>query len=38
LLIHHALERKQNTKYAYLNHLDVHGCLDEHAKSDPYGA
>jgi hypothetical protein len=37
LLIHHALEHKQNTKYAYLNHLDVHGCLNEHAESYPYG-
>jgi hypothetical protein len=26
LLIHEALENKQNAKYAYLNHLDVHGC------------
>jgi hypothetical protein len=26
LLIHASLERKQNAKYAYLNHLDVHGC------------
>jgi hypothetical protein len=26
LLIHEALERKQNAKYAYLNHLDVHSC------------
>ncbi len=26
LLIHEALERKQNAKYAYLSHLGVHGC------------
>jgi hypothetical protein len=26
LLIHVSLERKQNAKYAYLSHLDVHGC------------
>ena len=26
LLIHEALENKQNAKYAYLNHLDMHGC------------
>jgi hypothetical protein len=26
LLIHEALERKQNAKYAYLHHLDSHGC------------
>jgi hypothetical protein len=26
LLIHEALERKQDAKYTYLNHLDVHGC------------
>jgi hypothetical protein len=26
LLIHEALEQKQNAKYAYLSHLDLHGC------------
>jgi len=26
ILIHDALECKQSTKYAYLNHLDTHGC------------
>jgi hypothetical protein len=26
VLIHAANERKQNAKYAYLNHLHVHGC------------
>ena len=26
LLIHEALELKQNAKYAYLNHLDSHNC------------
>ena len=25
-LIHMANERKQEAKYAYLNHLDTHGC------------
>jgi len=26
LLIHEALEQKLNAKYAYLNHLESHGC------------
>jgi hypothetical protein len=26
LLIHEALEQKQNAKYAYLNHIETHGC------------
>ena len=26
LLAHDALERKQNAKYAYLGHLETHGC------------
>ena len=26
LLIHDANEKKQNAKYAYLNHLELHGC------------
>jgi len=26
LLIHDANERKQNAKYAYINHLELHGC------------
>jgi hypothetical protein len=26
LVIHDALEHKQNAKYAYLSHLDLHGC------------
>jgi hypothetical protein len=26
ILIHEANEQKQNAKYAYLNHLQVHGC------------
>jgi hypothetical protein len=26
LLIHTAVEHKQAAKYAYLNHLDSHGC------------
>jgi hypothetical protein len=26
LLIHEAIEQKQNAKYAYLNHIETHGC------------
>jgi hypothetical protein len=26
LLIHYANEKKQNAKYAYLTHLEQHGC------------
>jgi hypothetical protein len=26
LLIHDANERKQDAKYAYLSHLQLHGC------------
>jgi hypothetical protein len=26
LLIHDAAEKKQNAKYAYMNHLESHGC------------
>jgi hypothetical protein len=26
LLTHYANERKQNAKYAYLQHLETHGC------------
>lgn len=26
LLIHDANETKQNAKYAYMNHLELHGC------------
>ena len=26
LLIHDANEKKQNAKYAYMNHLGLHGC------------
>ena len=26
ILIHYANERKQNAKYAYMSHLDEHGC------------
>ena len=26
ILIHDASERKQNAKYAYLAHMEVHGC------------
>jgi hypothetical protein len=26
LLIHNANERKQNAKYAYMTHLEQHGC------------
>jgi len=33
-LIHMANERKHEAKYAYLNHLEIHGCskLDEPNK------
>jgi hypothetical protein len=27
ILIHQANERKQNAKYAYMRHLEEHGCL-----------
>jgi hypothetical protein len=27
ILIHYANERKQNAKYAYMSHLDEHGCM-----------
>ncbi len=38
LLIHEALEHKQNTKYAYLMHLDRHGCsLQTYEESDTRG-
>ena len=26
LLVHYALEKKQNAKYAYIGHLEAHGC------------
>ncbi len=29
LLIHEASERKQNAKYAYLIHLESHGCSNQ---------
>lgn len=35
LLIHEAGERKQNLKYAYLSHIQSHGCMliDESEQS-----
>jgi hypothetical protein len=30
LLIHAANERKQNAKYAYVNHLEMHACSSKH--------
>ncbi len=30
LLIHDAMESKQSAKYAYLNHLDAHGCSHDY--------
>jgi hypothetical protein len=30
LLIHDAMETKQTAKYAYLNHLDLHGCSHDY--------
>jgi hypothetical protein len=29
LLIHHANEKKQNAKYAYMYHLEEHGCSSD---------
>jgi hypothetical protein len=29
-LIHDAMENKQDAKYAYLNHLDIHGCSHDY--------
>lgn len=29
-LIHMANERKREAKYAYVHHLEIHGCLPEH--------
>jgi len=26
VLVHFALENKQDAKYAYLEHLELHGC------------
>ena len=38
ILIHDAIECKQSTKYAYLHHLDQHGCDDlQHAEFDTSG-
>lgn len=31
ILIHQANERKQNAKYAYMHHLEEHGCSLEDA-------
>ncbi len=33
VLIHDANEKKQNAKYAYLNHLHRHGCASQHDGS-----
>ena len=33
LLIHEANETKQNAKYAYMDHLEMHGC-SSHNESD----
>lgn len=33
--IHYANERKQNAKYAYMSHLDEHGCT--HAREVDFG-
>jgi len=30
ILIHYANERKQNAKYAYMSHLEKHGCAIPH--------
>jgi hypothetical protein len=34
VLIHDANEGKQNAKYAYLNHIHVHGCLKKNGDTD----
>jgi hypothetical protein len=35
LLIHAATERKQNAKYAYVQHLETHGCsIDDETDAD----
>lgn len=30
ILIHYANEKKQNAKYAYIGHLEEHGCAGPH--------
>ena len=35
LLIHMANEKKQNAKYAYLSHLEAHGCGDPQELQNP---
>jgi len=37
LLIHMANERKQRAKYAYLRHVDEHGCANLNAITDSFG-
>lgn len=34
LLIHDANERKQNAKYAYMAHLESHGCSSKNDETD----
>lgn len=34
LLIHMANEKKQEAKYAFLRHVEIHGCSDLYARSN----
>ena len=34
LLIHHANEKKQNAKYAYMRHLEEHGCSSDYETNN----
>jgi tRNA splicing endonuclease len=34
LLIHHANEKKQNAKYAYMRHLEEHGCSSNYETNN----
>jgi hypothetical protein len=34
VLIHDANEKKHNAKYAYLNHLHLHGCSTDNGNID----
>ena len=34
LLIHMANEKKQNAKYAYLHHVETHGCAEYYGSDE----
>lgn len=34
LLIHMAIEKKQQAKYAYLEHVEMHGCTTENVTHE----